>query len=161
MSEMNKNLAEQYAINQAHHYKQKADHNKSESIWCFRGVMVCSLLAPLFVSLGEGVWLSKIVPSLLSALAAFCTAWLQLRKPQALWSVYRTAQRKIEITLVHYQFRVEKFDSTSESVDKADKLLISEVTNFASEAHNTWTQNTPNTSTLNINKTTITENNNQ
>ncbi|PSW33991.1 DUF4231 domain-containing protein [Photobacterium phosphoreum] len=152
MSDNDKTLAEQYAIEQANHYKKKADHNKEESIWCFRGVMVCSLLVPLFVSLGEGVWLSKIIPSFLSALAAFSTAWLQLRKPQALWTVYRTAQRKIETTLVHYQFRVEKFDFTPDSTDQANKLLISEVTSFASEAHNIWTQNVPDVSALSLDK---------
>ncbi|WP_335923765.1 DUF4231 domain-containing protein [Shewanella chilikensis] len=156
MSDKSKGLAEKYAIEQADHYKKKADHNKFESILCFRGVMICTLLAPLFVSLGEGVWLSKIIPSLLSAIAAFSTAWLQLRKPQALWTVYRTAQRKIEATLVHYQFRVGKFDGLSDSIDQADKLLISEVTNFSSEAHNIWTKNVPDTSALNIDKSSLT-----
>lgn len=154
MSEKEKSLAERYAIEQANHYKKKADHNKSESIWCFKGAMVCSLLCPLFVSLGEGVWLSKIIPSLLSVLAAFSTAWLQLRKPHSLWAAYRTAQRRIETTLAHYQFRVEKFDDTLDSVDKADRLLISEVTRIASEAHNTWIQNVPDTSGLNKKNTT-------
>ncbi|WP_174867000.1 DUF4231 domain-containing protein [Pectobacterium polaris] len=149
MSEDGKSLAERYALEQLNHYKKKADHNKSESIWCFKGAMVCSLLCPLFMSLGEGIWLSKIIPSLLSAFAAFSTAWLQLRKPHALWAVYRTAQRKIETTLTHYQFRVEKFDSMSDSIEQADKLLISEVTNFASEAHNTWAKNVPDASSLN------------
>lgn len=149
MSQDGKTLAEQYAIEQANHYKKKADHNKAESIWCFKGAMVCSLLCPLFVSLGDGVWLSKIIPSLLSVLAAFSTAWLQLRKPHTLWAVYRTAQRKIETTLAHYQFRVEKFNDLSDAIEQADKLLISEITNFASEAHNTWAQNIPDTSGLN------------
>lgn len=154
MSSDKMSSAEQYAQQQINHYKKKADHNKSESVWCFRGVMVCSLLAPIFLSLGEGIWLSKVIPSLLSAIAAFCTAWLQLRKPQALWTVYRTAQRKIERTLIHYQFNVEKFDDSSQSIDKADKLLISEVTSFSSEAHNVWTKNVPDTSALKTSLTT-------
>lgn len=146
MLECNKSLAEQYAITQIEHYKSKADHNKNESVFCFRGVMLCSLLAPIFLSLGEGVWLSKVTPSLLSAIAAFCTAWLQLRKPQALWSVYRTAQRKIERALIHYQFKIEAFDCDSQG--DADKLLVFEVTSISSEAHNVWTKNIPDTSTL-------------
>ncbi|WP_429157116.1 SLATT domain-containing protein [Aeromonas veronii] len=156
MSERNKSPAEEYAIQQITHYKEKADHNKMESIICFRGVMLCTLFAPIFLSLGEGIWLSKVTPSLLSAIAAFCTAWLQLRKPQALWSVYRTAQRKIEKTLIHYQFKIEVFDCDSQ--DDADKLLVSEVTSISSEAHNIWTKNIPDTASLrtddsNTNKT--------
>ncbi|NMD51210.1 DUF4231 domain-containing protein [Shewanella sp. DNRA4] len=154
MSEDEKSLAEKYAIEQVNHYKKKANHNKFESIWCFKSAMVCSLLCPLFVSLGEGIWLSKVIPSLLSAFAAFSTAWLQLRKPHALWAVYRTAQRKIETSLAHYQFRVGKYSGMSDSIKEADKLLISEVTNFASEAHNTWAKNVPDASSLN--KTVLT-----
>ncbi|EGR2769637.1 DUF4231 domain-containing protein [Vibrio parahaemolyticus] len=149
MSEDGKSVAERYAIEQVNHYKKKANHNKFESVWCFKTAMVCSLLCPLFVSLGEGLWLSKVIPSLLSAFAAFSTAWLQLRKPHALWAVYRTAQRKIETTLTHYQFRVGKFDGMSASLEEADKLLISEVTNLASEAHNSWAKNVPDTTSFN------------
>ncbi|HEE4846460.1 TPA: DUF4231 domain-containing protein [Klebsiella pneumoniae] len=130
--------AASYALAQAKHFQSKADHNKAESIWCFRGVMICSLLAPLFVSLGEGVWLSKIIPSGLSAIAAFSTAWLQLRKPQSLWSVYRTAQRKIETTLIHFKYKTEDYEGTSDG--GADRLLISKVTSFSSEAHQMWTK---------------------
>lgn len=151
MSSEKKTSAEQYAQGQISHYKKKADHNKSESIFCFRGVMVCSLMAPIFLSLGEGIWLSKVIPSVLSAIAAFCTAWLQLRKPQALWTVYRTAQRNIERTLIHYQFNVERFDDSSQSIEKLDKLLIAEVTKLSSETHNVWVKNVPDTSGLKAN----------
>ncbi|MBF4390728.1 DUF4231 domain-containing protein, partial [Vibrio anguillarum] len=135
-----------YALAQAKHYQKKADHNKFESIWCFRGVMICSLLAPLFVSFGEGIWLSKVVPSGLSAIAAFSTAWIQLRKPQTLWTVYRTAQRRIETALIHYRYKTDAYEDLPDTV--ADKLLISEVTSFASEAHNMWTKAVPDTNSL-------------
>ncbi|HIF9529888.1 TPA: DUF4231 domain-containing protein [Photobacterium damselae] len=138
--------AASYALAQAKHFQSKADHNKVESIWCFRGVMICSLLAPLFVSLGEGVWLSKIIPSGLSAIAAFSTAWLQLRKPQTLWSVYRTTQRKIETALIHFKYKTGDYEGISDL--DADKLLISNVTNFASEAHHSWTKAVPDTNSL-------------
>ncbi|MGO2419010.1 MAG: DUF4231 domain-containing protein [Vibrio casei] len=151
MSDREKLSAVQYTQKQISHYRKKADHNKSESIWCFRGVMVCSLMAPIFLSLGEGIWFSKVVPSLLSAIAAFCTAWLQLRKPQTLWTTYRTAQRKMERTFIHYQFRVEKFDAHSQSDEKADKLLVSEITRLSSDAHNIWAKNVPDTSSLKAN----------
>ena len=108
-------------------------------------------MAPIFLSLGEGVWLSKVVPSILSAIAAFCTAWLQLRKPQTLWIIYRTVQRKMERTFIHYQFGVEKFDGLSQSIEKANKLLISEITHLSSDAHSSWAKNVPDTSPLKAN----------
>ncbi|MDO6528064.1 DUF4231 domain-containing protein [Motilimonas sp. 1_MG-2023] len=138
--------AASYAVTQAKHFQSKADHNKAESIWSFRGVMICSLLAPLFVSLGEGVLLSKVIPSGLSAIAAFSTAWLQLRKPQTLWSVYRTTQRKIETALIHFKYKTGDYEGTSDL--DADKLLILNVTSFASEAHHAWTKAVPESNSL-------------
>lgn len=146
LNDVSTESAASYALAQAKHFQSKADNNKAESIWCFRGVMICSLLAPLFVSLGEGVWLSKVIPSGLSAIAAFSTAWLQLRKPQTLWSVYRTTQRRIETTLIHFRYKSEDYEDTSDV--GADKLLISKVTSFASEAHNMWTKSVPDTDSL-------------
>lgn len=146
LNDLGTESAASYALGQAKHFQSKADYNKAESIWCFRGVMICSLLAPLFVSLGEGVWLSKVIPSVLSAIAAFSTAWLQLRKPQNLWSVYRTAQRKIETTLIHYKYKTEDYEETSDV--GADKLLISKVISFATEAHHMWIKALPDTNSL-------------
>lgn len=146
LNDLSTESAASYALAQAKHFQSKADHNKAESIWCFRGVMICSLLAPLFVSLGEGVWLSKVIPSVLSVIAAFSTAWLQLRKPQTLWSVYRTTQRKIEHTLIHFKYKTGDFEEISDVV--ADKLLISKVISFASEAHHMWTKAVPDTNLL-------------
>jgi len=63
-------------------FEAKANHNKRESLGMFILVIVCTLVAPLFVTLGDGLWLGKVVPSVLSLLAAGATSWLQLRKPQ-------------------------------------------------------------------------------
>lgn len=142
--------AKEYASEQIEHFKEKADHNKIESIWCFRLIMVCSLLSPIFISLGEGFWYSKLVPSLLASVTAFGTAWLQLRKPQELWSIYRTAQRNIEFSLVHYQFQVENYHGQPQ--EALDKTLISEVTAFSKSAHETWTKKIPDNLNLEKNK---------
>lgn len=116
------------------HFKEKAKHNKSEALWCFRIIMGSTLLIPLFLSLGFDDWTSKVVPSLLSALAAFCTAWIQLRKPQELWSLYRTAQRELEDQLVKYQYRIDEYQ-ISESVDK---LLAQNVAEISFKSHKKW-----------------------
>lgn len=112
--------------------------------------MICSLLSPIFISLGEGFWYSKLVPSLLASVTAFGTAWLQLRKPQELWSIYRTAQRNIEFSLVHYQFQVENYHGQPQ--EALDKTLISEVTAFSKSAHETWTKKIPDNLNLEMNK---------
>src|SRR4051794_39905675 len=77
-------------------FERKATHNKTEALLCFSTVIGCSLLAPMFVTLGEGLVWGKIIPSALSLLAAGMTTWLQLRKPQQLWALYRTCQRRLE-----------------------------------------------------------------
>ncbi|WP_050577852.1 SLATT domain-containing protein [Sinorhizobium meliloti] len=76
--------------------REKANHNKLEAQGCFAAVIGCTLIAPLFVTLGEGPFLAKVVPSVLSVTAAGITSWLQLRKPQKLWVIYRRAQRELE-----------------------------------------------------------------
>src|SRR5689334_21128155 len=48
---------------------------------------------------------SKVVPAVVSAIAAFATGWIQLRKPQERWAIYRTAQREVEFEIDQYQFR--------------------------------------------------------
>lgn len=32
--------AREYSTEQAEHFKNKADHNKKESLWCFRIIML-------------------------------------------------------------------------------------------------------------------------
>lgn len=84
--------AEEYCQSVINSFKEKATHNKNESMYFFWVSMGGALLAPLFVTLGEGMastlgsWasvfvFSKLIPSILSIAVAFSTAWLQLRKP--------------------------------------------------------------------------------
>ena len=128
-----------YCEKQISHFKEKAIHNKSEALWCFRLIMVSTLLAPLFVTLGAEVWTSKVIPSLLSVLAAFCTAWIQLRKPQELWSLYRTAQRELEDQLVKYTYQIEGYENT----ETADKLLAKNVAKLSLQTHQKWVAMVP------------------
>ena len=116
-------------------FKEKADHNKSESLACFILVVACSLVSPLFVTLGEGVLWGKIVPSLLSLSAAGSTAWLQLRKPQNLWSLYRDCQRRLEDHLYRFEYRLHEY-----SVDEPVRaqLLADAVRKVAWDAHERW-----------------------
>ncbi|SRR5258708_1961456 len=86
--------------------REKADHNKRESQISFYAVICFTLAAPLFVTMGEGWLWGKLVPATLSVIAAGATAWLQLRKPQRLWAIYRRAQRELEREKPHTIFNL-------------------------------------------------------
>jgi hypothetical protein len=115
-------------------FRNKANHNKTEAQLCFAAIIVCTLAAPLFVTLGNGLVLAKIVPSVLSVTAAALTTWLQLRKPQRLWVIYRRAQRELEQAKANYDFNDAEFDGAADK----DKLLARKVTAVAKAAHDEW-----------------------
>ena len=125
----------QFAESTLRGFKKKSDHNKSESLVCFALVVVCSLVSPLFVTLGEGVLVGKIVPSLLSLSAAASTAWLQLRKPQTLWSLYRDCQRRIEDHVYTYQYHLAQYATDDK---ERSRLLADAVRSVAWDAHQRW-----------------------
>ena len=95
--------------------------------------MICTLSAPLFVAFGNEVLYAKIIPSILSVLAAFATGWIQLRKPQSLWGLYRNAQRELESELYSYMFDIEPYDGG----DK-DKLLYIRTSAHFESTHKQW-----------------------
>jgi hypothetical protein len=103
--------------------REKADHNKHESQIAFYAVICFTLSAPLFVTLGEGWLWGKLVPAGLSVLAAATTSWLQLRKPQRLWAIYRRAQRELEREKINYDFKLQNY----KLADASDQLLASRV----------------------------------
>lgn len=114
--------------------REKANHNKNEAQWSFAAALVCTLCAPLFVTLGTTPFWAKIVPSVLSVVAALLTGWLQLRKPQRLWALYRRAQRDLEEAKANYDFKDGNFAGT----DDPDKLLARMVTTVARKVHDEW-----------------------
>jgi hypothetical protein len=127
---------------------KKADHNKNEALYFFLTVIVATLATPLFVTLGDGLLMGKIVPSILSLLAAASTAWLQLRKPQQLWAIYRTAQRELEDQQTRHRFKLTPYDVL---VD-ADKELAGHVAKIALQAHHKWLPMIPNPENLRVNQ---------
>lgn len=131
---------EEFAKSLINGFKKKAAHNKNESMiffWCSMGG---ALAAPLFLTLNSDIFLGKVVPSFLSALVAFSTAWLQLRKPQQLWALYRTSQRELEDNLYKFQYKIlEYMDSST-----PEKLLIERASKIALDAHYSWLPMVPN-----------------
>lgn len=126
--------------------KKKADHNKIESLLCFLLVIVSTLVAPLFVTLGTGLVFGKIIPSILSLLAAGATAWLQLRKPQQLWTLYRSAQRELEDYAARFNYQLGEFEDSS----TREKLLAAKVADIAIGVHHQWVPLVPNPEKLQI-----------
>jgi hypothetical protein len=114
--------------------REKANHNKLESQWCISLTIACSLAAPLFVTLGVGVVWAKWVPSVLSVLAAGLTSWLQVRKPQRLWSIYRRAQRELEREKARFDFKLKEYSNA----ELAKQTLANRITDIAFRVHERW-----------------------
>ena len=121
------------------HYKKKASHNKKESLRCFLAVMGCTLSAPIFILAGEGLYIGKVLPAALTAAASLATAWLQLRKPQGLWALYRTAERELEFERDQHHFNLAHY---AKSEDK-DRLLGEKVLDIYRRTHYSWTKLIP------------------
>jgi hypothetical protein len=119
--------------------KRKADHNKRESLWSFYLIIGPSLSAPLFVTLGQEWVLGKLLPSILSLVAAAAMAWLQLRKPQQLWSTYRTAQRELEDEKNRFTYRIGPYADDPQP----EKLLAKNVADIAIGVHHQWVSLVP------------------
>ncbi|WP_375206832.1 DUF4231 domain-containing protein [Hyphococcus sp.] len=114
--------------------REKANHNKIESQASFYAIICFTLLVPLFVTLGDGWFFGKLVPAVLSVLASASTAWLQLRKPQRLWAIYRRAQRELEREKAAFDFNLAPYDNG----DDADKKLAQRVSDIAFNVHEQW-----------------------
>jgi hypothetical protein len=127
-------------------FAAKAAHNKRESQVCFMAVVFCTGVVPLFITLGEGFWWGKAVPATLSTFAAIATAWLQLRKPQQLWSLYRGAQRELEDHFTKRQYLIGEY----ETEPNPDKLLATRVAAIALNVHNQWVPMVPNPDHLKV-----------
>lgn len=120
--------------------KAKADHNKMESLWSFKIMMLSSLSMPILISYGsDSILWGKILPSILSMLVAFLTSWVQHRKPQQLWRLYRTSQRKLEYELEFYRFGKEKYRN---SQDPEEELII-ELSKINLDTNEEWAKLVP------------------
>jgi hypothetical protein len=97
-------------------------------------VITSTLAAPLFVALSEDFFWGKVLPSILSVCAAGLTSWMQLRRPQKLWVIYRRAQRELEQAKADYDFKDGEFAIEPEP----DKLLARKVTAVGRWVHDQW-----------------------
>lgn len=124
---------EKYYADLVNSFKNKANHNKHETQFCFVLIITCTTAAPVFLSFGEDAIWSKIVPAALSLIAAATTSWVQFRKPERLWSIYRRAQRELEQERIKYDFSLEEYKD-----DDKEKVFASKASSIAFEAHCKW-----------------------
>jgi hypothetical protein len=127
-------------------FAEKATHNKRESQLCFMVVVVSTGVVPLLITLGTGFLWGKLAPAALSTLAAIATTWLQLRKPQQLWALYRGAQRELEDEETKHRFLIDDYESSS----NPDKVLAKRVAAIALNAHHQWLPMVPNPDSLRL-----------
>lgn len=114
--------------------KEKATKNKNQSTFLFLVVLITTVFAPILILLPFGDVVTKYIPAFLTASAALATYWLQLRKPQERWVIYRGAQREIEYEIDRYKFETGIY---SDSQNK-EKLLAERVSKRALELHYEW-----------------------
>lgn len=126
------------------HFKTKADHNKKESLFFFSLALIGSLITPIFFTLGNDILWSKIIPALISVTTAFSISWLQLRRPQSLWGLYRSYQRKIELLVLKYNYNIEPFNNH----ETKDSNIINQLCKFKEESHEKWMQLVPKAESL-------------
>jgi hypothetical protein len=132
--------ARDYCLDRIAHFDAKANHHKREALGMF-SVLICSTLAsPLFITLGQGNLLGKIIPSLLSGVAAGCAIWLQQRKPQQLWTLYRTTQGRLENEEVSFRFAINDYEKAGD----LSKLLAQRTASICISANDQWTLLVPN-----------------
>jgi hypothetical protein len=121
-------------------FKAKANHNKTESQFTFAVVVLASLISPALVTLGVGYFWGKVLPACLSLGAAAATSWLQLRKPQRLWTLYRECQRRLEDQLIRHRYHLSPYNKD----ESRDQMLAAETAEIAMEAHQKWVGLVPN-----------------
>ena len=131
--------AQAYCRDRIDHYRMKADHNKREALTFSMVIICCTLISPILILIGAGAIVGKILPATLSSIAAGCTAWMQQRKPQQLWTLYRSTERLLESEIVSHQFNVGDYADRPDP----DKLLIGRVGAICMAAHNLWTPLVP------------------
>ena len=135
-----------YARTTKNGIKKKADKNKKTSTLLFATILLSSVSAPIlilspivdfkipYIEISvPSEFLNRYLPAIMSACAAYASCWLQLRKPQERWAIYRTAQREIEFEINKFKYEIDGYASA----DK-EKILADQVNKRALQLHYEW-----------------------
>ena len=112
----------------------KADSNKTWSTRLFLIVLFATVLSPILILLPVCDWFSKYLPAFLTASAALASGWIQLRKPQERWTLYRTAQREIEFEIDQYNHKIGEYQDER----TRNAILSDKVSRRALQLHFEW-----------------------
>ncbi len=124
--------------------KKKADGNRLQSTFLFITVLAVTVFSPILILMSLGDLYSRFLPAILTACAAFATGWLQLRKPQERWVLYRTAQREIEFEIDQYIYGNGNYEKENDK----DAVLAGRVSKRALNLHYEWAPMIPSASEL-------------
>jgi Protein of unknown function (DUF4231) len=124
----------EYARNTLQGIKDKAERNKHWSDALFFIIIAATASSPILILLPLAPIWSRNAPAILTALASVASAWVQLRKPQERWALYRTAQREIEFEIDQYTFGLGKYRDLTTRVS----VLADAVSNRALQLHYEW-----------------------
>jgi hypothetical protein len=119
----------------------KADKNKVRARNATLFLTGATAFIPVFIGLGSGLWLGRVVPSVLAALAAVGAAWVQIERPHERWSLYRRHHRAFQMDHVKYVNRVEPYQG-----EDRDAVLVNRLAAGQMELHNEWAGLLPSTS---------------
>ena len=133
MAEILEENSIQYALRHRDYFKNKSNKNKRISNKLLIIIILSSVLTPVFILVSADFWISKLLPSVLGAAAAFSSYWIQLKKPQEKWILFRSAQRQIE-----YEIDIYKFNLSNLSQKDLEKSLAMKVSQINLEAHQNW-----------------------
>jgi Protein of unknown function (DUF4231) len=134
MTEAASDLALAYARRTLAGVTAKAASNKRLTTFLFLTILIPTTVSPILILAANDPLAAKVLPSILSACAAVASAWIQLRKPQERWAIYRTAQREVEFEIDQYQFGNGRY---AEPAGRGS-LLADAVSKRALQLHFEW-----------------------
>lgn len=113
--------------------EKKSKQNKNNSTFLIFIVLFSTVLSPVLILISDCDIISKYIPAFLTAGAALASYWIQLRKPQERWVLYRTAQREIEFEIDQFQHNLGEY-----TIVNKEMVLADNVSKRALKLHYEW-----------------------
>lgn len=141
-----------FAENIRKEFQEKADKNKKSTDNLFRTILITTIFSPVLILFPFDMYFpesisqlfSKVIPAILTGITAFSTGWLNIKKPQDKWTLYRTAQREVELELTYYENSVNGY-----TLENREKKIIEETTRIYKDKHFAWVKIVPKLDDLN------------